>query len=70
MQVTEERRNWARFGLAKSETPQDSVTAQAIEEIPFERVRQTKATSQEKKVDLQNILNTTNDKQMISGRCA
>ncbi|GAX84055.1 hypothetical protein CEUSTIGMA_g11479.t1 [Chlamydomonas eustigma] len=65
--VTEERRNIPRFGLAKLETPQDSVTAQNIEDIPFEKVRQSKSTSQEKKVDLQNILNNTNDKQMIAG---
>ncbi len=67
--MSEERKNWAKFGAAKHETPQDSVTAQGVEDIPFERGRQSKATSQEKKVDLQNILSNTNDKAMISGRC-
>lgn len=44
---------------------------QTVEEIPFERVRQVKATSQEKKsvTDVQSLLSGTNDKQMISGRC-
>ena len=40
-----------------------------MEEIPFERVRQSKATSQEKKqvTDVQSLLSGSNDKQLISG---
>ena len=67
-QVTELRRNWTRFGQAAKESPQDSVTVQAVEEIPFERVRQIKATSQEKKAtDIQQVLASA-DKAVISGR--
>lgn len=65
--VTELRRNWTRFGQAAKESPQDSVTVQAVEEIPFERVRQIKATSQEKKAtDIQQVLASA-DKAVISG---
>ncbi|GIL59719.1 hypothetical protein Vafri_14444 [Volvox africanus] len=65
--VSEERRKWPRFGLAARETPQDSVTVQAVEEIPFERVRQIKATTQEKKAtDIQQVLASA-DKTVISG---
>ncbi|PNW81996.1 hypothetical protein CHLRE_06g269450v5 [Chlamydomonas reinhardtii] len=65
--VSEERRNWPRFGGAAKETPQDSVTVQGIDEIPFERVRQIKATTQEKKAtDIQQVLATA-DKTVISG---
>lgn len=68
-QVTEERRNWPRFGRAASETPQDSVTVQQSEDIPFERIRQLKATTQEKKAtDIQQVLATA-DKTVIAGRC-
>ncbi len=43
---------------------------QAVEEIPFERVRQIKATSQEKKAtDVLQVLASA-DKAVISGRCA
>ena len=68
MQISEDRKNWPKFGLAKQDTPQDSVTARGMEEIPFERVRQAKATSQEKKVDMQNLLSHSNDKAMVTGR--
>ncbi len=58
--------------MALKETPQDSVTVQAVEEIPFERVRQVKATSGEranaKATDVQSLLGGTNDKAQISGR--
>ncbi|GLI70248.1 hypothetical protein VaNZ11_015094 [Volvox africanus] len=65
--VSEERRKWPRFGLAARETPQDSFTAQAVDEIPFERVRQIKATTQEKKAtDIQQVLASA-DKTVISG---
>ena len=68
-QISEERKNWTKFGQAAKETPQDSVTVQTVEEIPFERVRQSKATSQEKKqvTDVQSLLSGSNDKQLISG---
>jgi len=44
---------------------------QAVEEIPFDRVRQLKATQQEKKqanMDLQTAMQQGMDKQAISGR--
>uniref|UniRef100_A0A7S0N7V5 Eukaryotic translation initiation factor 3 subunit G n=1 Tax=Chlamydomonas leiostraca TaxID=1034604 RepID=A0A7S0N7V5_9CHLO len=67
--AAEERRKWARFGAAAKETASDSVSVQAVEEIPFERVRQLKATQQEKKaasqIDLQAMQQA--DKQAISG---
>lgn len=69
MQISEQRKAWTRFGAAAKETPQDSVTVQTTEQIPFERVRQVKATSAEKKTtDLGTMLAQSNDKQMISGR--
>ncbi|KAI8474169.1 MAG: eukaryotic translation initiation factor [Monoraphidium minutum] len=65
--VTEDRRQWQRFGQAASETVQDSVTVQQKEEIPFERVRQLKATQQEKKfTDMQQAMQTA-DKSTIVG---
>lgn len=67
-QVTAERRAWPRFGEALKETPEDSVTVQHVEDIPFDRVRQTKATSQEKKItDMQQVL-AQGDKSTIVGR--
>ncbi|KAL6754016.1 eukaryotic translation initiation factor [Haematococcus lacustris] len=47
--VALERRKWERFGQAAKESASDSVTMQANEDIPFERVRQQKTTQQEKK---------------------
>lgn len=65
--IAQERRKIKKFGAALNETAADSVTVQAVEEIPFERIRQQKATSQEKKVtDMQHALATA-DKQTISG---
>jgi hypothetical protein len=55
-QVTAERRHWKRFGTAAKETPDEQITMQATEDIPFDRIRPTKATAQEKKVDLQMAL--------------
>mmetsp|Transcript_10124 Transcript_10124/g.27692 ORF Transcript_10124/g.27692 Transcript_10124/m.27692 type:complete len:298 (-) Transcript_10124:350-1243(-) len=69
-EVARERRKWKPFGAAAKETPQDSVTVQAVEEIPFDRVRQIKATQQEKKqanMDLQTAMQQGMDKQAISG---
>jgi hypothetical protein len=65
--VTEERRNWTRFGKAATETVQDSVTVQQKEDIPFERVRQAKQTQQEKKfTDMQTAMASA-DKSTIVG---
>ncbi|PNH06119.1 Eukaryotic translation initiation factor 3 subunit G [Tetrabaena socialis] len=65
--ITDDRRKWQRFGQAARETPQDSVTVQGQDEIPFERVRQIKATTSEKKAtDIQQVLATA-DKTVISG---
>jgi translation initiation factor 3 subunit G len=68
-QITAERKAWKRFGAAARETAQDSVTVQGVEEIPFERVRQAKATQQEKKgfTDMQAALQSGADKQQIVG---
>jgi len=62
-QITAERKAWKRFGAAARETAQDSVTVQAVEEIPFDRVRQAKATQQEKKgfTDKQQIVGSLKD---------
>lgn len=50
------------------ETPEESVTARQVEDIPFERVRQLKATSQEKKgMDMQTALQSA-DKGVIVSR--
>jgi hypothetical protein len=65
--VTEERRNWPRFGKAATETREDSVSVQQKEDIPFERVRQLKATQQEKKfTDMQQAMQSA-DKSAIVG---
>jgi translation initiation factor 3 subunit G len=67
LQVTEERRNWPRFGKAATETREDSVSVQQKEDIPFERVRQLKATQQEKKfTDMQAAMQSA-DKSAIVG---
>lgn len=69
LQVSELRKQWVRFGGAKGETASDSVTMQGMEEIPFERVRQLKATQSEKK-EAQNVASAlaSADKMQISGR--
>lgn len=67
--VCQERRNWARFGQAAKEQPTDSISVQAGEDIPFDRVRQIKTTQQEKKqqsLDFQSAMQA-NDKQAVSG---
>lgn len=65
-----ERRNWARFGDAKAESDGDSVTVRAVEDIPFERVRLTKSTQEEKKtaVDVATAL-AMGDKSAVGTRC-
>lgn len=67
-QITEERRQWPRFGKAATESASDSVTVQQKEDIPFERVRQLKATAQEKKgfADMQQAMQSS-DKSAIVG---
>lgn len=65
--VSEERRNWKRFGAASRDSESENVTMRGQEDIPFERIRQTKATSKEKQAqDLQTIM-ATQDKAAISG---
>lgn len=51
-----ERRNWERFGSAVNETKKDSVTVQAVEDIPFERVRQRQTQEEKKAQDLKDAL--------------
>jgi translation initiation factor 3 subunit G len=54
--------------MAAKETPEDSVTVRHVEDIPFERIRQIKATSQEKKItDLQQAMQM-GDKSQVVGR--
>lgn len=55
-QVEKERRRWRRFGNALNEQEGESVTARALEEIPFDRVRQQKQTQEEKKQSLEQAL--------------
>ncbi|KAF8061162.1 eif3g-a [Scenedesmus sp. PABB004] len=65
--VSEERRQWKRFGAAAKETAEDSVTVRHVEDIPFERIRPAKATAQEKKfTDMQAALQSA-DKHAIVG---
>lgn len=65
--VSDERRNWKRFGQAARETADECVSVQGNEEIMFERVRQHKQTTSEKKAtDIQSIMATA-DKAAISG---
>jgi len=48
-QVAENRRaNWVKFGDAATERSTDAITAQATEDIPFERIRPAKQTQEEK----------------------
>eukprot|EP00798_Chlamydomonas_sp_ICE-L_P006043 gene6043-2654_t len=56
--VSEQRKNMVRFGAAAKEKPTDSITIRTNDEIPFERVRQQKATTMEKKelLDMQQVL--------------
>jgi len=64
--VTAERKQWKRFGMAAKETPEDSVTVRHVEDIPFERIRQVKATLQEKKItDLQQAMQMGDKSQVV-----
>lgn len=68
MQISQERRQWKRFGAAAKETAADSVTAQHTEDIPFERIRPAKATAQEKKISDVSAALQGSDKNAIVGR--
>jgi hypothetical protein len=65
-QAVEERKTWSRFGDARIESKGDSVTAQSLEEIPFERVRQQKQTQEERKQDLQKVLQGSDKGAIVS----
>jgi len=65
-QAVEERKTWSRFGDARIESKGDSVTAQSLEEIPFERVRQQKQTQEERKQDLQKMLQGSDKGAIVS----
>lgn len=51
-----ERRQWPRFGKAASEQKTDSVTVQAVEDIPLERVWQRQTQDEKKAQDLKEAL--------------
>eukprot|EP00878_Enallax_costatus_P002716 GHUV01002905.1.p1 GENE.GHUV01002905.1~~GHUV01002905.1.p1 ORF type:complete len:291 (+),score=85.07 GHUV01002905.1:368-1240(+) len=65
--ISQERRQWKRFGEAAKETAADSVTAQHTEDIPFERIRPAKATAQEKKITDVSAALQSADKNAIVG---
>lgn len=65
-QAVEERKKWARFGDALKESERDSVTAQSPDEISFERVRQQKQTQEERKQDLQKVLQSSDKGAIVS----
>ena len=70
MQVTTERRKWRRFGGVNPATEKDTgITARAMEDIAFERVRPNKQTQEEKAATIKQALQTANN-QTIVGRCA
>ena len=70
LQVTAERRKWRRFGGVNQATEKDTgITARALEDIAFERVRPNKQTQEEKKAaNIKQALQTSNN-QTIVGRC-
>ena len=47
------RKSWRKFGDAATERSTDAITAQATEEIPFERLRAQKQTQEDKRADFQ-----------------
>ena len=66
-QVVEERRHWPKFGDALNESATDSITVRANEEIPFERARAARQTTEERKAsDMKSVLQGT-DKSAIVG---
>lgn len=68
--MEKERKKWRRFGGALKEQEGESVTARALEDVPFERVAQQKQTQEEKKAaNIQQALQGS-DKQAIVGRSA
>lgn len=46
--AAERRQNWVKFGKAASELPSAAVTGQALEDIPFERLKNRKQQEEEK----------------------
>lgn len=69
MQVSENRqKNWHKFGDAATERSTDAITAQATEDIPFERIRPAKQTQEEKakQPDFQSAM-AGSDKSVIVG---
>lgn len=61
------RQGWVRFGDAAIERPTDSITAQATEEIPYERLRSKKETQEEnKKQDFMAAMAGTDNKAAAS----
>ena len=66
-QIVEERRAWPRFGDAATESATDSITVRATEEIPFDRVRQARATTAERAADDMKSVLAGSDKSAIVG---
>jgi translation initiation factor 3 subunit G len=69
VQTAQDRRSsWHKFGDAATERSTDAITGQALEEIPFERIRPQKQTHEEKnkQPDFQTAMAGT-DKSMIVG---
>ena len=67
LQVVEERRHWPKFGDALNESATDSITVRANEEIPFERARAARQTTEERKAsDMKSVLQGA-DKSAIVG---
>ncbi len=56
IQAALERRQWQRFGKAAREQKTDSVTVQAVEDIPFERVWVRQTQDEKKAQDLKEAL--------------
>lgn len=46
--TAEKRANWVKFGDAATERPTDAITAQAPEDVPFERVKSKKQSQEDK----------------------
>ena len=58
--AVERRKTWKKFGDAATERPNDAITGQATEEIPFERIRHKR--EEEKKPDFQIAMAGTDNK--------
>ncbi|KAK9815263.1 hypothetical protein WJX72_000878 [[Myrmecia] bisecta] len=64
--VEHERRKWARFGAAKGQVAGDSVTVQAAEEIPLDRVQKKQTREEKKESDMKTVMQSS-DKSAIVG---